>query len=106
MLSKIEGQRLTLAKICIANYCIALDKQAGSVDVEYVVSKVNKEFNLVSENEIKALVSDINNLYHCFINQQVNAINRSGYWKWKLMSPPEAREEMISALVQISECNA
>lgn len=43
MFGKIEGQRLNLAKMYMANYCIALENQAGSVNVEYVVTNINED---------------------------------------------------------------
>ena len=98
MFGKIEGQRLRLAKMYIANYCIALEQQAGGVNVAHVVSNINAEFRLVSESETAALVNDVNHFYHCLVNQQVDAIDRGGYWKWKAMSSFEAKEELAREL--------
>lgn len=98
MFGKIEGQRLHLAKMYIANYCIALEQQAGSVDVRHVVLNINQEFGLVDANEAEALVSDVQHFYSCLVSQQVSAINRSSYWKWKAMSVFEARDELAREL--------
>jgi hypothetical protein len=98
MFGKIEGQRLHLAKMYIANYCIALEQQAGSVDVSHVVSHINAEFKLVPDNEIAALVNDVSHFYYCLVNQQVDAIDRGSYWKWKAMSAFEAKEELSREL--------
>jgi hypothetical protein len=94
MFGKITGQRLRLAKMYIANYCIILEQQAGSVNIHYVVTNINNEFSLVASNEAEALVSDVGYFYHCLINQQVDAIDRGSYWKWKAMSAFEAKEEL------------
>lgn len=94
MFGKIEGQRLNLAKMHIANYCCALEQQAGSVDVRHVVSKINSDFRLVPSHEAEALVSDVNHFYTCLTSQQVTAIDRGSYWKWKTMSIFEAKAEL------------
>ncbi len=94
MFGKIEGQRLNLAKMCIANYCCALEQQAGSLDVRHVVSNINNEFRLVPTIEAEALISDVNHFYTCLTSQQVTAIDRGSYWKWRTMSAFEAKSEL------------
>jgi hypothetical protein len=98
MFGKIEGQRLRLAKMYMANYCISLEQQAGGVNVGHVVLNINNEYGLVSNDEINALISDVTNFYHCLVNQQVDAIDRGSYWKWKAMSAFEAKQELAREL--------
>jgi hypothetical protein len=95
---KIEGQRLNLAKMSIANYCIALEQQAGGIDVRHVVSNINAEFGLVPTQDAEALISDVQHFYSCIVNQQVGAIDRGSYWKWKAMSALEAKDELAREL--------
>jgi len=92
MFGKIEGQRLNLAKMHIANYCCALEQQAGRVDIRHVVSNINNEFRLVPGNETERLIGDVSHFYTCLTSQQVTAIDRGSYWKWKVMSAFEAEE--------------
>ncbi|HDZ8836217.1 TPA: hypothetical protein RUX00_004287 [Aeromonas dhakensis] len=98
MFGKIEGQRLHLAKMYIANYCIALAQQAGTVDVRHVVLNINEEFGLVNAHEAEALVSDVVHFYNCLVSQQVDAIDRGSYWKWKAISAFEAKNELVREL--------
>ncbi|ELY6200812.1 hypothetical protein SNQ24_003374 [Cronobacter sakazakii] len=98
MFGKIEGQRLNLAKMHIANYCIALEQQAGAIDVSYVVEDINREFKLVPRLDTNALINDVFYFYDCIKNQQVTSIDRGGYWKWKAMSAFEAKEELAREL--------
>lgn len=98
MFGMIEGQRLNLAKMHIANYCAALAAQAGGVDVLFVVTSINAEFKLVPEEQVAAFGQDVLHFYNCLQNQQVGAINRGGYWKWRALSPFEAKVELNQAL--------
>ena len=98
MFGKIEGQKLNLAKMCLANYCIALAQQAGSINVQYVVTNINSEFKLVPQDQTNALVADVTHFYNCIVNQQVDSIDRGSYWKWKAMSALEAKEELTREL--------
>jgi hypothetical protein len=103
MFGKIEGQRLHLAKMCIANYCIALEQQAGSVNVQHVVSSINDEFHLVDNKEAQLLVNDIISFYNCLVNQKTESIDRGNYWKWRAMSAFDAKAELskeLKALLQ------
>ncbi|QTW19681.1 hypothetical protein [Comamonas kerstersii] len=94
MFGKIEGQRLNLAKMYIANYCRALADQAGGVDVHHVVSTINREYKLVPQEEVEALAQDVTYFYNCLGNQQVTGIDRGSYWKWRAMSPFEAKADL------------
>ncbi|WP_186141987.1 hypothetical protein [Burkholderia gladioli] len=94
MFGKIEGQRLNLAKMYIANYCRALADQAGGVNVGHVVKNINIEYKLVSEDEVNALANDVQYFYDCLGNQQVTSIDRGSYWKWRAMSPFDAKMDL------------
>jgi hypothetical protein len=94
MFGKIEGQRLVMAKMYMANYCRALADQAGGVNVEFVVRNLNEEYKLVPANLTDALVQDVLYFFHCLSNQQVTSIDRGGYWKWRAMSPFEAKQDL------------
>lgn len=98
MFGKIEGQRLHLAKMHLANYCISMEAQAGQVDVQYVVRNINEEFSLVSPQDVEALVSDVNYFYKCLINQQVESIDRGSYWKFRAISPFQAKQKLAAEL--------
>ncbi len=98
MFGKIKGQRLHLAKMHLANYCISMEDQAGRVDVQYVVRNINEEFSLVSPQDVEALVSDVNHFYECLINQQVESIDRGSYWKFRAISPFEAKQNLAAEL--------
>ena len=98
MFRRIEGQRLHLAKMSLANYCISMERQAGQVNIQYVVRNINKEFSLVSPQDVEALVSDVNHFYECLINQQVESIDRDSYWKFKAISLFEAKQNLIAEL--------
>lgn len=98
MFGKIEGQRLHLAKMYIANYCIALEAQAGSIDIRHVVLGINDQFCLVSNLEGESLVSDINYFYNCLINQKIKSIDRGSYWKFRAISPLEAKKNLVLEL--------
>ena len=104
MFGRITGQRLTLAKIYIANYCAALEWQAGTIDIYYVIYKINKDYKLVSEEDVAILAQDIQCFVDCLKNQQINAIDRGGYWKFRALSPNLAKDELkreLNALVDV-----
>ncbi|SFT54686.1 hypothetical protein [Halomonas saccharevitans] len=101
MWGKIEGQRLRLAKMYIADYCLALREESGNVDIPYVVARINNEFHLVPESEMLSLINDIGYFFHCLDNQQVEALDRGGYWKWKAVSALEAKAELERNLNQL-----
>ncbi|WP_242894214.1 hypothetical protein [Stenotrophomonas maltophilia] len=98
MFGKIEGQRFNLAKMHIANYCIALEGEAGNVDVAYVVSNINQKFKLVPPNETDALAADVDHFYTCLTSQSVASIDRGSYWKWKAMTKVDAMAELTREL--------
>jgi hypothetical protein len=98
MFGKIEGQRLHLAKMHIANYCIALERQAGSLNIYHVVSSINEQFGLVAAHETNALVQDVEYFYNCLTSQQIASIDRGSYWKWKAMSTMDAMAELTKEL--------
>lgn len=94
MFGKIEGQRLILAKMYMANYCLALRDQAGTVDVDYVISRLNSEYGLVPENLTQALIDDVLGFYEALDNQQITSIDRGSYWKWRTMNALDAKKDL------------
>lgn len=101
MFGRIQGQRLLLAKMYIANYCAALYDQAGSINIYHVISRINEEFKLVPQNEIELLATDIQYFYDCIQNQQVTSIDRGSYWKWRAMPQNVAEQELINELTAL-----
>jgi len=98
MFGEITGQRLQLAKMHIANYALALKDQAGSLDLNHFIQNLNSEFKLVSEDQTFAFMQDINYFYQALENQQVTAIDRGSYWKFKAMSLLEVKNELAKEL--------
>jgi len=98
MFGKIEGQRLNLAKMHIANYCMALEQEAGAVNVNHVVANINERFKLVPSQQTDALASDVGRICDCFSSQEVSSIDRGSYWKWKANSALEAKAEVEKEL--------
>lgn len=103
MFGKIQGQRLHLAKMYIANYCAALADQAGHIDIYHAVSRINQEFKLVPSDETDLLAQDVKYFYDCIQNQQVLAIDRGNYWKWRALSPYDAEKELFTELASLQK---
>ena len=101
MLGTISGQALNLAKMHIANYCLALKNEAGAVDVMHVVVGINDRFKLVDTAEAFALATDVNHFYVALLNQQVEEINRGGYWKFKAITKGEALAQLTRELIAL-----
>jgi hypothetical protein len=53
---------------------------------------------LVSPQDVEALASDVNYFYECLINQQVESIDRGSYWKFRAISPFEAKQNLALEL--------
>ncbi len=98
MIGKITGQRLQLAKIHIANFLLALEDQAGALDLNHSIRKLNGEFKLVDHSQESAFVQDITYYYDAIKNQQVTAVDRGSYWKFKAMSYLEVKNELACEL--------
>lgn len=101
MLGTISGQALNLAKMHIANYCLALKNEAGAVDVEHVVVGINERFKLVNQVDAFALAADVNHFYLALLNQQIEEINRGGYWKFKAITKGEALLQLTRELTTL-----
>lgn len=98
MFGKIEGQRLHLAKMHIANYCLVIRSLPGFTDLGRTVRDINDQFKLVPRSEVAALVADVASFCECLANQQVTAIDRGGYWKWKASAKADALAELTREL--------
>lgn len=103
LLGKIEGQRLNLAKMFMANYCLALAHQAGGVDVGHVVRQMNHEYKLVPIGATEALVQDVQYFFDCLANQQITSVDRAAYWKWRAMSAFAAKQDLERELKALAE---
>lgn len=98
MFGQITGQRLQLAKMFIANYMLVLEEQAGAIDLNHSIRNLNSEFKLVDPAQESAFVQDITYFYDAIKNQQVSAVDRGAYWKFKAMSFLEAKNELAREL--------
>lgn len=98
MLGKISGQKLRLAKMYIASYCISLEKQSGKIDISHVIKTINSEFKLVETFEINDFTNDITNYYLALKNDKVESIDRGGYWKFKATNAKDALIELTKEL--------
>ncbi|VVM55336.1 hypothetical protein PS684_00137 [Pseudomonas fluorescens] len=101
MIGTISGQALNLAKMHIANYCLALKNEAGAVDVVHVVVGINDRFKLVNTADALALANDVNHFYLALLNQQVEEISRGGYWKFKAITKGEALIQLTRELTAL-----
>jgi hypothetical protein len=82
----------------IARYCIQLEGQSGAISIAHVVTNINEEYRLVPQNALNALINDISYAYKYLKNQQVEEMSRAGYWKFKALSPFEAKHQLDSEL--------
>ncbi|MDE2389959.1 MAG: hypothetical protein KGN35_12935 [Betaproteobacteria bacterium] len=98
MIGQITGQRLQLAKMHIAYYALALEEQAGALSLDHLIRQLNAEFKLVDGSLESALIQDIDYFYQAIKHQQISAIDRGGYWKFKAMSLLEAKNELVKEL--------
>jgi hypothetical protein len=58
------------------------------------VSNINSEYKLVPAEAAGALAQDVQYFFDCLTNQQVNSIDRGSYWKWRTMSPFDAKMDL------------
>jgi translation initiation factor IF-2 len=80
-ITKVKGQALNLAKMRIANHCQQIEEVNGSVNVRNVVTNINDMFKLVPKEQAAALAQDVEAMHTALQKQQVDEINRGGYWK-------------------------
>lgn len=98
MFSKLTGTALQSAQMSIARYCLQLEGQSGAINITHVVTNINDEYRLVSQDALSALINDISYAYNYLKNQQLQEMSRAGYWKFKALSPFEAKQELDSEL--------
>lgn len=94
MFSKLTGTALQAAQMSIARYCLQLEAQSGAINIAHVVKNINDEYRLVPEQALGALTSDISFACNYLKNQQLQEMSRAGYWKFKALSPFEAKREL------------
>lgn len=94
MFFKLTGTALQAAQMSIARYCRQLEIQSGAIDIAHVVVNINEEYRLVPQNSLTALINDISYAYDYLKNQQLEEMSRAGYWKFKALSPFEAKQEL------------
>ncbi|PIT41989.1 hypothetical protein [Snodgrassella alvi] len=100
-LKEITGQRLRLAIIYLADYCIALKKERGFVNVGTEIRYINDNFRLVSPREIEGLVNDVQRFYEAIEAQEVTSINRFNWYEFKSTSVKAALRELIDRLFSL-----
>lgn len=98
MFFKLTGTALQSAQMSIARYCLQLEGQSGAINISHVVKNINDEYRLVPQNALSALINDISYAYNYLKNQQVEEMSRAGYWKFKALSPFEAKQELDGEL--------
>ncbi|MDI5833995.1 hypothetical protein [Shewanella xiamenensis] len=98
MLFKLTGTALQSAQMSIARYCLQLEGQSGAINIPHVVTNINDEYRLVPQDALSALINDISYAYDYLKNQQVQEMSRAGYWKFKALSPFEAKQELDGEL--------
>ncbi|WJJ93290.1 hypothetical protein [Neopusillimonas aromaticivorans] len=98
MFFKLTGTALQAAQISIARYCLQLEGQSGAIDIVHVVKNINDEYRLVPEKALDALINDISYAYAYLKNQQLEEMSRAGYWKFKALSPFEAKQQLDDEL--------
>ena len=99
---KLTGTALQSAQISIARYCLNLELQSGAINISHVIANINDEYHIVPSNALNALINDIENAYNYLKNQQTTEISRAGYWKFKALSPFEAKQELSNELSRLN----
>lgn len=99
--TKLTGTALQSAELYIARYCLQLEGQSGSIDIAYAVKVINDEYRLVPEHALAKLASDISYAFGYLKNQQLGEMSRAGYWKFKALSPFEAKQALHDNLVPL-----
>lgn len=98
MFFKLTGTALQSAQMSIARYCLQLEGQSGAINIRHVVTNINDEYHLVPQDALSALINDISYACDYLKNQQVQEMSRAGYWKFKALSPFEAKQELAGEL--------
>lgn len=101
MFENLTGTALQSAQMVVARYCLNLARQSGSIDIGFVVTNINKEYRLVTKDALNALIHDVTNAYNYLSNQQSSEMSRAGYWKFKMLSPFEAKIELANDLASL-----
>lgn len=101
MLNEITGQRLRLAIMYLADYCIAVKKERGFVQVDTEIRYINSNFRLVSPEEIEMLVNDVQRYYEAMVAQEVTSINRANWYRFKAAPVMVAARELFDRLASI-----
>ena len=94
MFFKLTGTALQAAQMSIARYCLQLESQSGAINIAHVVTKINDEYRLVPQAALGALINDISFAHTYLSNQQLDEMSRAGYWKFKALSPFEAKQQL------------
>lgn len=89
---KLKGTALQSAQMSIARYCLQLEGQSGAINIPHVVTSINNEYRLVPQGALSELINDISYAYNYLKNQQIQEMSRAGYWKFKALSPFEAKQ--------------
>lgn len=101
MITRLTGTALQSAQLSIARYCLNLEGQSGAINIAHVVSNINDEYRLVRPAELNNLINDIENAFYYLKNQSVDSISRAGYWKFRALSPFEAKAELDQELAAL-----
>lgn len=98
MFFKLTGTALQAAQMSIGRYCLQLEGQSGAIDISHIVTNINDEYRLVPEEALGALINDISHAYTYLKNQKLQEMSRAGYWKFKALSPFEAKQQLDDEL--------
>lgn len=75
----LAGTALHLAHLSIARYCIKIEKLSGSINVSYVIARINDHYGLVSRSDVLKMTYDVENMIHYLKNQKNYSMSRAGY---------------------------
>ena len=99
---KLTGTALQSAQISIARYCLNLEGQSGVINIAHVVTNINNQYHIVPSSSLNALINDIENAYNYLKNQKITEMSRAGYWKFKALSPFEAKQTLDNDLLELN----
>jgi hypothetical protein len=94
----LTGTALQSAQVSIARYCLNLEKQSGAINIAHIVTNINYEYRIVPTNSLNSLINDITYAHHYLKNQKTREMSRAGYWKFKALSPFEAKQQLNGEL--------
>lgn len=98
LFNKLTGTALQSALLSIGRYCLQLEGQSGAINIAYVVQQLNEEYRLVPAASLPALVNDVTYACAYLKNQQLQEMSRAGYWKFRALSPFEAKQQLDGEL--------